>query len=306
LLLLVRFPRALKLLNFLRMKRAGKSKARNDAAKRFARGERIVPLSRAGPSISAQRDRAVANLRVGGVAGLEKKYFDGAVYSRVWSSGSGAFDATCLMGPINSVQAGTGPSNRDGRVCTAHSVLVQGVLSVGAGDTIGAATLLRPSSARTVFVCLVLDTTPNGVLMSPGGGDGLCVNPAATYAPAYDNSTAATNNQYRSDGMTMPLRNLQDGGRYRILAVKRCTISVTAVVPRTVGDDSQLIYNTANFRFFRKLNFDVNFINTPGSGIIGDMSTNALYVFACESLSDGPSTAGATTLVANTRFRFTG
>ena len=92
----------------------------------------------------------------------------------------------------------------------------------------------------------------------------------------------------------MPLRDLTQGRRFRILGVKRIQL-----VPQE-SDGTNHIYNKAHFRFYRKLG--IPFSYSANAGTIGDCVDNSLHIIAATDDTSG----SAPVLEYNSRFRFTG
>lgn len=210
------------------------------------------------------------NIRTGGFLGMEYKFFDmgysGPLTAPALSAWTGCEHGTSLNTPVQ----GSGPSDRNGNLVHARAITIEGCLS--AADTTNA--LPHP---RYVFIALVLDTQCNGTAL----------NSEDVYTSPYVGS---------AQGNIIPFRNLEDRGRFRILAVKRLQLNgSTAVDTGPKGT-----YNKAHFRFHRKLNYPINF--KANTGAISDVGNNNLAVVAVADVIS----IGAITLTYNSRFRFTG
>lgn len=276
------------------MGRDSKKRARSGSAgKKFPMGKKSKS-SYTSYTRAPDRAKAVAAMtyRSGGFAGMEYKFHDTQRYipvpvlaAAVDTSMSGGNVDPATFNCLNSPIPGDGASNRNGRSIMAQNIEVQGVLSCPQYVIQGAS---PPVAARYVYVALVLDTMTNGQNIDTGN---VWVNPAGGVAAA------------RQEGSVVPLRNLAERTRFRILAVKRVQL-----VPQTVTTGGAVVFNTAHFRFYRKLGFEQNFLTDDATATVASISNHSLHLCAFSSSDDagaGP-TASVVNLTYNARFRFTG
>jgi len=242
----------------------------------------------------------------------EKKYLDAFACKKLWSSATGVFDPAMFMSPegtwvdgvavgngvINAPPQNNGPNGRNGRAVNALSIQVDGVINTS-DCTINDADLY-PAASRIVFVALVLDKESNGALPPT---DGIWVNPLSASGAVIPGT-----GQGKADGLTMPLRNLAFNNRYEILAVKRLKLEpffeglVTGATPGI-----RYAYKPVHFRFYRKLDFQVQFKVNTATALISDVLGNAVHLVAMESYPPGGAAGNyASVLSYVSRFRFTG
>lgn len=178
----------------------------------------------------------------------------------------------CEMDPatllcLNACTQGATPNSRDGREIVAKAISVEGIIQQP--HTATATNLI----ARYVMIALVLDTRTGGNQLNS--------------EDVYSNPSGSTG------AIVAPLRKLDEGDRYRILAVKRVQL-----VPQAV--DTNQCYNKAYFRFYRKL--DMPFTFKANAGDVGDCADKSLHI-----LCNTDNTSGAAPqLMYNARFRWVG
>jgi len=150
---------------------------------------------------------------------------------------------------------GTGPVHRNGDRITVTSWHLKGSLSLGA---ISNGT--KPPFGRSVFIALIRDSAPNGVL--PTAPD-VYVNPSAS-----------------PDALMHILRNPLRGKRFEVLRTGTYDLSPTscnvwdAVAPDSTANPGRMV----NFEFFVPLNRDVRF-HAPISSIL-HIIENCFHVIA--------------------------
>lgn len=266
------------------------------AGKKFSLGK---PQKKTFKSYTTAPNRAKAvaamSYRTGGFAGMEYKFHDTYFSGNVLTNPSAAASLDTLPGLecdpatlncLNSPIPGDGASNRNGRSIMAQNIEVQGIISVAPATYADDAF----PEARYVLVALVLDTQTNGQQMN---SEDLWVNPVGLLGGA-----AAADTQKSLAGSVVPLRNLADRTRFRVLAVKRVQL-----VPQLITS-GKVIYNSAHFRFYRKLGFEQNFLTDSAAVTsVASISNNSLHVLAVCTSQEGGVNAQ---LTYNARFRFTG
>ncbi len=137
-------------------------KTTNGAKAKAARFKRKSVTTGKARMLMLAKSRAVANIRVGGFAGIELKFVDAArgdvAMSLTWASvqpGAGITD--CISAP----GIGTSESQRDGRVFTIKSIHVKGAIALSATESQAA-----PIADEAYRVCVVWDTQTNGAAVT--------------------------------------------------------------------------------------------------------------------------------------------
>jgi hypothetical protein len=196
------------------------------------------------PSASRRKLRAVANLRTGGNVGQELKFYDSEqTHNNTVSLPNSvvAMDAALPTGGvagvyyINNPAVGSSSWQRDGRVIRNISIEVVGQVVFYMTSQLMSAVPRMP----TVCVALVLDTQVNAAAAGPAG----------TGAAIYD----------APNTLALPLRNMSNTTRYRVLAFKRIVCSVTPTQDAGSSTTEASGYQTKVFRMNRKLGFKTNF-----------------------------------------------
>lgn len=216
------------------------------------------------------------NARTGGLLGVELKFYDLSYTADIAapddSTGAEADPATVLC--LSAPGQGDGASERIGRSIQAHSIAVEGIVrqtNIATGST-----SIKP---RVVFVALVLDTQTNGAQL----------NSEDVYTNPLGNAITSV----------CCMRNISERGRFRVLAVKR--LSLTPVGTWN-GTNVTAYYPERYFRFYRKLNgMEINF-KSGGNAGVANVTDRSLHVlcFSTDASADAPS------LYYNSRFRYTG
>lgn len=246
------------------------------------------------PSASRRKLRAVANLRTGGMIGIEKKFFDTkynaasgtvgpvtapAVSSDIANStlfmdsvqGSGSGAGVAKVYWLNCPAVGSASYQRDGRVIRNHSIEISGLANFNHNNT------ALPDQAF-LMLALVLDTQANGA------------SPAATGANIYKDL---------GGGIALPYRNMSDTTRYRVLSFKRIRVPHPVVTPGTAGGQSNVTYTTT-FKMYRKLGFKTNFKTDKQVAAPDAIVDNGLFLMAWDNSNYGYN------LYLSARLRFTG
>jgi len=242
----------------------------------------------------------------------EKKFLDAYCCKKLWSSSTGVFDPLMFMSPegvvvdgvavaggvINAPPQNNGPNGRNGRAVSALSIQIDGIINVASAEILDAS--FWPVPSRTVFLALVLDKESNGALPPT---DGIWINPLANSA-----AVPPALGQGKADGLTMPLRNLAFNNRYEILAVKRLKLIPFTEKPITAPAAAMSYgYEPCHFRFYRKLDFQVQFKVNTATAAISDVLANAVHLVAMESFPEGGNAGNhAAVLSYVSRFRFSG
>ncbi len=179
--------------------------------------------------------------------------------------------AQTAPGTISAIAQGDGESNRDGRRCILKSVTLRFEFVVSAN----ASSVLSLTS--NCFLALVHDTQTNGAQLS---AEQVFVQP--------------------TDGslQTLAMRNLQNTGRFRVLAVKRITMSPTAAAgDGTANDTAQM--RSGIITIYKQLNIPV--VHTLTTAAIAAISDNSLHVIAWTD-----DTSSTVTIKYISRVRFIG
>jgi len=151
----------------------------NIMATRFERAKKRLrqKLAAANPRFARRgRSRALANVRTGGLLGIETKFLDCQATDLDIPSPTGAAGGEmnpeggctgCLTAPAT----GDGPTNRDGNRIAMKSILVKGLVQTSNQSAQSAADIVSP-----VFLALVLDTQTNGATLN---SEDVYTNPSA-------------------------------------------------------------------------------------------------------------------------------
>ncbi len=223
--------------------------------------------------------RTIANPRIGGFLGIERKFYDqkllGAALTAPTDASGGEHDpsATVMM---NTVVQGDGESNRNGRKITMKSIYVEGLVK-----TSTQATQSTADNQATIFIALVLDTQTNGAILR---SEDVYVNPGASAVTAGG-----------------PLRNLQFTKRFKVLGTRRFIIQNPNMANET-GATGGTIQNglTKRFKFFKNLN-GIETTYSATTETIANITDNSLHIIAYCS-----DTAAAPQLSYISRLRFIG
>jgi len=260
------------------MKRSGQGKSAWPQRQRTRYGDRMQPIVRGLPAAPGRGRGAVRDVRAG-LAEVELKFRDhvysGAVVAPTDASGAEADPATFLC--LNGVAQGDGPSEREGRSITQHSIMLRG--AVGIGPTTSATyTALEPP---TIFIAVVLDTQSN--LLQEASED-VFINPSGT-----------------AEAAPYPFRAMGYSKRFRVLKTKRITFNGMGQVGIT-GPVYTQPYQQKPFEMYIKLR-GLKSTFTPGttSGNITTLTDNSIHVIAYANKVDLTPT-----LLYNSRLRFTG
>lgn len=238
-----------------------------------ASSRRALRRPRRIPSASRRKLRAIANLRTGGTAGIELKFFETAKtgFAVTNLSGQTTVDmasispvvANCYF--LNNPNVGSAATQRDGRVIRARSIEVEGVLRLHC--TAVAATNYRNP---TVWVMLCLDTQVNNTAITP-----------ATYG----------NKVYVEHAPGAPMRNLDGSPRFRVLAATRKQFNCQLYAYDQASATSPASgFQQLPFKLYRKLGFKTNYtVGAGGSTLGSDIVDNGLFVMI---FSDRATAAG--------------
>lgn len=246
---------------------------------------------------SRKRLRAIANLRTGGLLGVETKYFDLTVANQSLVNDL-AGDTTMDFGyttALNTYQVinwlnvpgvGSSATQRDGRVIRNSSIEICGVLRYRFSHAASSASALYP---RDVVIALCLDTQ---------------VNAAATPVEA-----SAIYDRNPDDGSALPLlsttlvRNMENGNRFRVLALKRHSLAPPTTTIQYGGTDEAILMGDIPFKIYRRLGFKTTF--TPGSSTVldGRIIDNGLFLCAWYSGVTLTGIGGTNFVVLNARSR---
>lgn len=216
---------------------------------------------------------AIANARIGGLLGMEKKYidyeYDGAVVATVASSESDP--ATALA--LNAIAQGDGASNRDGRQAVMKSVQVTGMLireAVATGD-------VEAQGDQYVRLVLLEDTQTNGAQFN---AEDVFVDPTDT------------------DLDPFTFRNLEYAKRFRILKDESFIIpaSGSAGDPTAAGTGAAI----KKFKWSVPLNRPVNYSGTTAA--VASITDYSYHVMAVKAAITGGASDVSLKYVSRVRF----
>lgn len=265
------------------------------------------------PTASRRRLRAIANLRTGGLLGMETKFYDSVLagiepahnFLGTTALNTAALDADAVAPSaadvyyLNCPGVGSAAYQRDGRVITNLSIEITGhVVQIDpqgpwTGTTPNISSGVHDDMPRQCCVALVLDTQCNGQ------------SPVAVPPEVWTSPFAGGGSTLDEELMCYPLRNLSSGSRFRVLAFKRLSLNKTPNYGHTGS------FNIP-FRMFRRLGFKTHFTtasSTPASNAIVD---NGIFLCAWYNYERDPDSAGPTVwnrrpkLSCNARLRFQG
>jgi len=280
-----------------------------------------------GKQLTRVKNRAIANLRTGGLVGIETKFLDMArtqysVFS-VAANGGGllpgniaavngvqplklpggtAFSApqalcACLSAPA----IGSTANSRDGRQIRAVDITVVGTVSVG-GGALHDAQHNRPPN---VHIALVMDLQTNA------SAQGIAATEVFDY-PAGKNLATEYDAEF---GAGQVFRNIENLPRYRVLAYKTIVLPYSAFV---VDANDHCGGALKNFRMSRRLQFPIQFLKDSvdvagGAFTRASVSDRSICVLAWTSHHPGvyiapPDVSSDATvgLTYSSRFRWVG
>lgn len=242
----------------------------------------------------------VLNTRIGGLAGIEKKFFDQGVANQTTFASTDLSATGLCVNPsgtscLNNPAQGDGPSNRDGRQIAMQSLYVAGIIN-SISDPNAGSTEVPVTPACSIFI--VLDTQNNGSA-SPPTADNIWTNPSGSVATC-----------------SAPLRNLDNEQRFRVL--KRIDfssadfVSPSIAVPTTTADAGSPLFAAAGayakFSCYLKLGgMMVNYLSGTTTAVQSAIADNAIHIYCLRSDStEGDSNAQGMDISYNARLRFTG
>lgn len=216
--------------------------------------------------------RQVANMRTGGLSGVETKYFDSAFSGIVDAEAnmtSGVKDPLPSQSLFTPVE-GSNATQRDGRRVQMKSIYVTGEVFDSAEPGKG--------YAKAVYIALVLDTQTNG---APLLSEQVFTNPSGAVACT-----------------TAPLRVLENTMRFKVLDSVRVELPADHF-RNDAGNGTDTIWGIRPFKLSAKLrDMPVNF--KANGGGIGDIVDNSFHIIAY--CNDGTKAV----LSYNCRSRFVG
>jgi len=226
------------------------------AAQAFRSGRR--PAKR-GKMVLRKMRRYSPNARVGGFLGLELKFLDtawnGVAVSASTDGASGELQPSSgCTGCISCPGQGDGESQRDGRKFVIKSVYFSGVVATTHLQT---ETVVQDLSGY--YFALVLDTQANGATIA---SENIYLNPG----------TSSLNL------LPQPLRNLQNSGRFRILASKYVPVRGAYTGNDAAGTFSVSNQATSAVSLSWKGSINVDTIGT--SADVASVSDNAIHIVA--------------------------
>lgn len=255
------------------LSRKRKSGAFKASARPFKRA--AINRARMVRAAAPRRNRSYrsANIRSGGVLGIEHKFYDTALVAT-----NVAAPADCTGGEldpsstsmISTPSQGDGPSNRDGKRIVIESVQIKGNLQYDAQVNLTAGV-----SARGYLIALVQDTQSNGVQLN---SEDVFSNPAAAAEEA-----------------PQALWNLLFGPRFKVLKLWKGTLHSGPM--SYDGTNMETAQNRKEIECFIKCQIPVNF-NAGTTSSIANVIDNSLHMigFCSDTIQLG----------YNARIRFVG
>lgn len=219
----------------------------------------------------------VANPRIGGYLGIEKKFLDSSASLTVASPTdcTGAEADPTTLNCLNGISQGDGESNRDGKNYIIKGITFDGV--VYRNQLAGQANINATVSTFTT-VAIVLDTQTNGAQLNS--------------EDVYTNPSAAAN------GNSDLLRNLQYSKRFKVLKKWVCVDPMGPMF--THNGATYDIGGTAHNISFYADNLDIKVSCTGTGNTVSSIVDNSLHVVAFTS------GVNLVTLRYNARIRFVG
>lgn len=208
--------------------------------------------------------------------GIEKKFFDTSLVNSVLSTTAsqvgGEHNPSGTIG-VTTMAQGDGNQQREGRKATWDSLFINGVIRVDnqVNQTIAL-------DATTVFISVVLDTQTNSAFLS---SEDVYVNPSASAVMC-----------------ARPLRNLNFGKRFRILATKTIDIQT----PRSTFDGANI--ETGGWQETFKIYIDLKRIVATYLSTAADIANSRDYAISILAWTD--NTQQVPTISYNSRLRFFG
>ena len=241
---------------------------RQDARKRARRT--VIGPAKAVPFVRGKRTRVRnfprnINFRQGGFEGLELKFIDTSYWAvnlndTANMTGLETDPATKLC--LNSVAQGSGASERIGRKQRLKSVYIAGTVDIEGSAATGA------MAPPTVSIYLVLDTQTNLAQLNS--------------EDVFEGVSATT--------MTaMPLRNLENSQRFRVLRKLTIAFPQPTMIARSDGTNGVEYQNGTNipFEIYKPLhNLLVNYKDAGGN--VTSITDNSLHVIAMKTVNSQP------------------
>jgi len=203
------------------------------------------------------------NARVGGLLGIEHKYYDTFKTDTDIMSDAGwagcEFNPASTISCLNAIPQGDGPTNRDGSAATIDSIFIQGYCNFQEFTETGSAiTLFNPVHIR---LALILDTQCRGAEL----------NAEDVYGAAQATTAQAVH---------APLRNMSYTTRFKVLAEKLVRIGINPIgVDGTsrmcAGDDKHW-----QMRYDFKGGLRVRYLVGGTTEAVANITDNALFLIA--------------------------
>lgn len=211
-----------------------------------------------GPAARRARNVALANIRSGGLLGIETKFLDIALVNRILqtptdASGGELQPTAGCTGCLTAPEQGDGPTQRDGKKIIIKSVLLQGTINVAAQSAQSAADLIP-----MVYLALVQDTQTNGVTIN--------------------SEDVFTNISADADNAALPFRNMSNTSRFKVLKQwSRKLIMPSITNNTTAGSIVQSGYNVP-FTISWKGLMPVNFSTTGTTANVSTVTDNSIHL----------------------------
>jgi len=224
-----------------------------------------------------------ANVRTGGLLGIEVKYLDAprtglALVAPTDATGGEVPPSSVVTGCLSAPAQGSGPTNREGKKIMIKSIFVNGVITTPAAEGV-----TNARNIPSVYIALVLDTQTNGVTIN---SEDVFINQVAA-------TGAATNVQ----------RNMSFVSRFKVLKTWKYTCPQLPIA--NAVDINNFAYQGTNMPFELSKKFKdgipVNFTTASTTADVANVIDNSLHIIAFTNYTEM-----APTIAFNSRMRFVG
>jgi len=226
--------------------------------------------------MSRARSIALANVRTGGLLGIEKKFLDNGISNfAIPAAMTGAeVPNTAATGCFSAPAQGDGASNRDGNRIVIVECNAQGVIVVPSQ-----ADVIAADTACYVFIALVQDTQSNGVQLN---SEDVITNPSTQAAAAAD-----------------PFRNMSYTKRFRLLGWTKKALRIPFMTYDGTNIEQSGFHTPWKIKWRGKM--PVTFTTASTTSDIANVTDNSIQMIAtCSNTTLAPA------LYGNVRTRFYG
>lgn len=219
----------------------------------------VAPIRRAMKFSNKASMLKRTNVRTGGFLGEELKFMDSWVLNTAFAASNdasaGEFDPV-LGDCLNSIDEGSGQSQRDGRKALLKSVAIEGHI-----ESDGLSDQDDMQKQAYFYIALVLDTQTNGAQLS---SEEVFKNVAGL-----------------ADQAASPMRSLERFSRFKVLKWLRIKAPIATAFNDAAATGSIAGYQIP-FSMYVKLNLPVTYVGTTGG--IADISDNSIHVIGWTSI----------------------